>query len=41
MEVLDEHGHYGAVVRFTPAEWEAFQKFTDRAGSIDEDAEVL
>lgn len=25
-EVLDEHGNYGAVVRFTQSEWKAAQK---------------
>lgn len=29
MKVLDEHGNYGAVVRFTRGEWEAFQTFVD------------
>jgi len=29
MKVLDEHGNYGAVVRFTSNEWEAFQTFVD------------
>jgi hypothetical protein len=27
MQVLDEHGNYGAVVRFTSSEWEAFETF--------------
>lgn len=26
MEVLDEHGNYGAVVRYTPDEWESYKK---------------
>lgn len=29
MKVLDTHGNYGAVVRFTAGEWESFQTFID------------
>lgn len=29
MKILDEHGNYGAVVRFTNSEWEAFQTFVE------------
>lgn len=30
-EVLDEHGNYGAIVRFTKGEWEAVQTLLDMA----------
>jgi len=36
MEVLDEHGNYGAVVHFTNNEWDAFQTFIN---GYDEDTD--
>lgn len=35
-EVLDEHGNYGAVVRFTKGEWEAVQSLLNMEGEDDE-----